>query len=189
MIDLVSGLTERQRGIVAGCLAATVQGKFFPEWEFQTLFGVDRSVVARVMTAWPFVDAEDWKVRAAVVGALNHLLGYPHGLDKELPKYMSASTEEVKETLSRLVELGLRVVAQRGEQNPTTYVAAMTKSPFGDLPKCQRAKLSTQGLAHAQRRRRNSSFYLPRAEAIGFLHCARAGRRREAMCRPFRCGR
>jgi len=107
MIDLGSELTERAREIVAGCLAATVQGEFFPEWEFQTLFGVDRSVVARVMAEWPSVDTEDWTVRAAVVGALNHLLGYPHGLDEELSKYASASPEEMKELLRRLVELGL----------------------------------------------------------------------------------
>jgi len=58
MIDLGSELTERAREIVAGCLAATVQEEFFPEWEFQTLFGVDRSVVE-----WPSVDTEDWTVR------------------------------------------------------------------------------------------------------------------------------
>ena len=107
MIELTRELTERQQRIIASCLNATVYGKFFPEWEFQTLFGVNRNVVARVLAAWPTVNASDVEVRAAVVGALNHLLGYPHGHKKEWAEYIPATPVEVQETLDRLVELGL----------------------------------------------------------------------------------
>jgi hypothetical protein len=106
MTGWAAQLTKREHELVTGCLAATVRGDFFPDWEFETLFGVSRSTVERVMTAWPAVDPQDEDVGASVAGALNHLLGYPHGRYKELAEYTSASPDEIRRTLDRLLELG-----------------------------------------------------------------------------------
>jgi hypothetical protein len=63
-------------------LKAAAAGPFFPDWEFQTLFGIERQVLAEVANRWPDVDpAKD--VELAVVGSMNHLLGYPHGYSLE----------------------------------------------------------------------------------------------------------
>lgn len=41
--------TQEDRKIIGDCLRATVEGPFFPEWEFHILFGLTRAEVARVL--------------------------------------------------------------------------------------------------------------------------------------------
>lgn len=42
----LNGLTAEERDIVRRSLTAAVEGPYFPDWEFQTLFGVTRAGVA-----------------------------------------------------------------------------------------------------------------------------------------------
>ena len=87
MTDAHAFLDDDDLEVIAGCLAATVNGPFFPEWEFHTLFGLVRSEVAEVAAAWPSLPrlTPDWCAspeafqRKAVNNAVNNLLGYPHG--------------------------------------------------------------------------------------------------------------
>lgn len=72
-------LSPEDQSLVAACLRAASAGPFFPDWEFQTLFGVEREVVASVAGRWPAVDLSDDDVELAIIGSMNHLLGYPHG--------------------------------------------------------------------------------------------------------------
>jgi hypothetical protein len=64
-----------------------VELDLFPEWEFHTLMGLDRTDVAEILDCWPdpapsaprgYDTAEDAQL-TAVNNVLNHLLGYPHG--------------------------------------------------------------------------------------------------------------
>ena len=89
-------LTPNESAIVLECVRASAVGPFFPDWEFSTLFGLERSQVGEVASAWPNVDDTDPNVEAAINGSLNNLLGYPHGCEKEWATYISATRADVE---------------------------------------------------------------------------------------------
>jgi hypothetical protein len=93
--------TNEDRRIIAECLAASVEGPFFSEWEFSSLFGMDRRDVVRVKMRWPNVDNVDEKVALAVNNALGNLVGYPHGEEKQWSQFISVTPERVLEVLKR----------------------------------------------------------------------------------------
>jgi hypothetical protein len=107
MFDMRSLLSERELNIVKQCLRAAVEGQFFPDWEFETLFGIDRSIVKQAFEQWPFglMSVED--VGSAAIGSLNNLLGYPHRNENEWNDFISVPPEEVRLVLERLLEVGL----------------------------------------------------------------------------------
>jgi len=76
-------------------LHATATGPFFPDWEFHTLFGLERSDVKAIVDAWPAIDDASENVSLAINNSMNNLLGYPHGCDREWLTYISVSPEEV----------------------------------------------------------------------------------------------
>jgi hypothetical protein len=85
MLD-TSRLSERDAGIIGRALRASVDGPFFPEWEFQTLFGLSRDQVRAVADAWPRLLPE-LVTETAVCNALNNLSGYPTGGAGHLSSY------------------------------------------------------------------------------------------------------
>jgi hypothetical protein len=92
----LADLSDTEREVVRECLRAAVEGPFFPEWEFHTLFGVTRAEVKGVVNSWPNVDESDETVILAINNSLNNLLGYPLGREEEdWPKFISVSREEV----------------------------------------------------------------------------------------------
>jgi hypothetical protein len=93
--------TEEDRQIIGRCLRASVEGPFFDEWEFQTLFGITRAQVAQVLKAWPAVDGRDKNVDLAVHNSLGQLLGYPHREKEAWEQYIAMPKERVRETLRR----------------------------------------------------------------------------------------
>ena len=48
-------LTQEEIRIISACLLGAEEGPFFPDWEFQTLFGVERPVLRNVRLHWPSV--------------------------------------------------------------------------------------------------------------------------------------
>jgi len=103
-------LSDDDRAVIKGCLNAAVHGPFFPEWEFHALFGLTRSEVEVVLTSWPnlpmespsgYASPERFQV-VAVNNALNHLLGYPHGVRGEaFVREVGASAPQVAAVLTR----------------------------------------------------------------------------------------
>jgi hypothetical protein len=86
--------------IVRQCLAATVAGPFFPDWEFHILFGLERDEVAELLDRWPDpANPEDQDL--AVNNALSWLLGYPHGQEQAWSEFISAPPSEVAAVLTR----------------------------------------------------------------------------------------
>ena len=77
------------------CLRAAVEGPFFPESEFQTLFGLDRSEVRTVLAAWPDLDESNDSVRLAINNSFVNLLGYPHGGESQWSQFISVSGDDV----------------------------------------------------------------------------------------------
>jgi len=98
---LAQGLSEQDLRVIQECLKAAADGPFFPDWEFETLFGLTRAEVAAVAAACPAVDASAEEVGRAVIGALGHLTGYPHGEEKAWGRYISVSSSEVADLLRR----------------------------------------------------------------------------------------
>ncbi|QQR88712.1 MAG: hypothetical protein IPJ88_10735 [Myxococcales bacterium] len=92
-------LSEKDIEIIGQCLVASVNGPFFPDWEFATLFGLEREEVGTVMRTWPNVLDDDNSALLAVKNALGNLVGYPHG--EELSQFVSATPEQLLEILKR----------------------------------------------------------------------------------------
>lgn len=93
--------------ITKDCLRAVVEGPFFPDWEFQTLIGVDRDTVRVVMEAWPVRTVEPEAFVCAVMNSLTWLVFYPHGQTEAWDRYISVGPDEVRQALDRLRATGL----------------------------------------------------------------------------------
>lgn len=92
----LANLDEKEREVIKECLRAAAEGPFFPDWEFQTLFGLERDEVKQVLACWPELNEEDESVVCAINNSLNNLLGYPAQNREELwPQYISATDAEV----------------------------------------------------------------------------------------------
>ena len=103
-------LSEREMQIAGACLRAAANGPFFPDWEFSTLFGFERSEIETLAEAWPnATDAS--QQRRAVQASMNNLSHYPHHLDSEWASWVldsewanrvPASRAEVTELLHKI---------------------------------------------------------------------------------------
>jgi hypothetical protein len=88
-------LTVAEREVVRECLKASVEGPFFPDWEFGVLFGVERERARKVLKAWPNVSEEEEVVSLVLNNAMNNLLGYPHECENVWHEHISVSPSEV----------------------------------------------------------------------------------------------
>jgi hypothetical protein len=78
-MSILEILGSEEQQIVKLALSASVVGPFFPDWEFETLFGVSRMEVSVVAERWP-ENLRDAATEPAVFNALTNLYGYPHGI-------------------------------------------------------------------------------------------------------------
>ena len=97
--------TNEELDVIGGCLRATVEGPFFPEWEFHALFGFHRSEIAEVLDQWPNVDWSDGETLRAIANSMNILLGYPHGKEEDRITYTGVSGDEQKRVLKKLLQI------------------------------------------------------------------------------------
>ena len=88
-------LNEQERQAVFQCLRATVEGPFFDDWEFQTLFGIDRAQVAGVLAAVPDLNESDETTSLAIAGAMGQLLGYPHQQPEAWKRFISVTPKQL----------------------------------------------------------------------------------------------
>lgn len=107
MASLAKVLSAAEIDTVRRALRAAVDGTFFPDWEFETLVGVDRETVRKVQSAWPLQTVDQDEFICAVIGSLNNLLGYPHGSEDELISYVPEGRPAIEKALARLTALGL----------------------------------------------------------------------------------
>ncbi len=95
-------LTEKECQIVATCLRAAVEGPFFPDWEFHTLFGLARTGVRAVADRYPGIDKCDEELTGnddswlAINNTLANLLGYPHGIEADWSFWIPVSRDGVE---------------------------------------------------------------------------------------------
>jgi hypothetical protein len=98
----LANLDERERGVIRECLQASAEGPFFPDSEFETLFGLTREDVRRVLFCWPELDETDEIVVIAINNSINNLLGYPAGnTQEEWQSFISVSETELAEIFNK----------------------------------------------------------------------------------------
>ncbi len=82
-------------------LIAAAHGPFFPDWEFATLLGLERAEVAAIAAAFSPATLLVGDVATALNGAMNNLLGYPHGQDAVWSQWLSVSPAEMGAVYSK----------------------------------------------------------------------------------------
>ena len=93
-------LTDRDLELIRAALEASVDGPFFPDWEFQTLMGVERAQMRQVLAEWP--DVSDHGIAdLAVNNAIGMILGYPHNDWEAWRGFSDANPEDLQLTLAR----------------------------------------------------------------------------------------
>lgn len=92
----ISDLRPEETDVIRQCLKAAVDGPFFDEPEFHTLFGLERADIGQILNDWPRLDDSDRDVHLAINNTFANLLYYPHRRETEWPKYISVSAGEVK---------------------------------------------------------------------------------------------
>ena len=98
----LNDLNPVERAIVYECLQAVVRGPFFEDWEFHSLFGIERKEVQSILESWPNVDESEEIVGLAINNALGNLLYYPHGRKDELKSLVSVSIDELESIFNKL---------------------------------------------------------------------------------------
>ena len=94
-------LSEVEQNIIYQCLKATVEGSFFPEWEFNTLFGLTRQEVKQIIKDWAVIDRDSSIVILAINNSFNNLLYYPHKCEREWHNFISVSRQKLKTIYSK----------------------------------------------------------------------------------------
>jgi hypothetical protein len=97
----LQALNNKEKRVVFECLRAAVDGPFFPDAEFHTLFGLHRHEVAEIVAAIPGIDDSDERVSLAINNAMANLLGYPHGKTAAWRQFVSVSESEVSRVFDR----------------------------------------------------------------------------------------
>jgi hypothetical protein len=95
-------LSAMDKVILGQALRAAADGPFFPDWEFHTLFGLERSEVRAIADGWPQLAASSEDVAIAVNNSLNNLLGYPHQQDAVWSRWVSVDRHQLSELFNRL---------------------------------------------------------------------------------------
>jgi len=97
----LADLTETELRVVGQCLRAAVDGPFFGEAEFETLFNLSREEVRDVAERFPNIDEFDEEPTGcddswlAINNTFANLVGYPRGQDQAWESHISVSREEV----------------------------------------------------------------------------------------------
>jgi hypothetical protein len=98
----LANLDEKEREVIRECLRATVEGPFYPDWEFGTIFGLERDDVKGILMAWPEVNEADEYVVRAIANSLTNILCYPARNKEEMwPKFISVAPAAVKRILDK----------------------------------------------------------------------------------------
>ena len=94
-------LDEQERQVVLDCLRAAVDGPFFPEWEFHTLFGLTRQEVKQITNTWPEIDDSNEEAALAINNAMSNLLHYPHRQEEAWRTFISVTPREVERVFQK----------------------------------------------------------------------------------------
>mgnify|MGYP006909079900 CR=1 FL=1 len=105
-------LSEEDQGIIYRCLVAALKGPFFPDWEFQTLFGINRDALDKVVEDWPNVDETNDDAFLAINNSFVNLLYYPHDSDQGWDEYNLAPRQTIEKVFHRWKALSVGEVKE-----------------------------------------------------------------------------
>jgi len=94
-------MTERDRNVAIECLKASVFGPFFVEEDFQSMIGLERHKVERIIEAWPSFEGREPDVAMAINNSILWLLYYDHQKDHLLGDYVSVTLEDLNGMFDR----------------------------------------------------------------------------------------
>jgi len=77
-------------------LVAAARGPFFPEWEFHSLFGLDRAGVESIADSFSSATPITGDIALALNNAMGNLLGYPHGQEAAWSQWLSVTPTELQ---------------------------------------------------------------------------------------------
>ncbi len=104
-----ASFAPRDVAVLGECLRAAVDGPFLrdaraldPWWELHTLVGATHDTLTVLAREWSPAHLEAPDVRAIAGNVVNALLGYPHGMENELPRWVTASRDELTALLQRI---------------------------------------------------------------------------------------
>ena len=100
-VSSLNDLTAEEREVLRRSLVAAAEGPYFPDWEFQTLFGVTRAEVSDVVRAWQCLDESHDVFRRAINNALVHLIHYPHGQTLQLERELGVTTAQLEKVFAK----------------------------------------------------------------------------------------
>lgn len=98
---MLDELDNWEREVVRRALVAIADGPFFPDWEFQTLFGVDRLKMREELAKFPTLSVSNNVQSFSVNNALFFLTTYPIK-DKEPLASFGVDLGEVAVLLKKL---------------------------------------------------------------------------------------
>ena len=128
----IAAVSADDRDVMKACLRAAVDGPFFPEWEFATLFGLERDEVRDVLLSWPEAADRDLQFNA-VNNAFGDLLGYPHGRDDVWGDFIPVDREQLRDLFWRMREL-------RGANDHNRAFLAVQLQQFTELTDAELAR-------------------------------------------------
>jgi len=76
-------------------LAAAASGPFFPDWEFDTLFGMSRAELSALVGTISHSPPTSQQL-IAVGNAVNNLLSYPHGQEAQWSLWLTCTSGELE---------------------------------------------------------------------------------------------
>jgi hypothetical protein len=82
-------------------LLAAARGPFFPDWEFHSLFGLDREQVESIADSFSPTTLHSGDVALALNNAMGNLLGYPHRQEAAWSQWLSVTPAELQVIFSR----------------------------------------------------------------------------------------
>jgi hypothetical protein len=95
-------LSKQESTVIGEALRAAADGPFFPDWEFHTLFGLERDDVRRIAKEWPLPLVPPEDVVLAVNNSMNMLLSYPHRKHELWAEWISVDQNAFNELFNRL---------------------------------------------------------------------------------------
>lgn len=93
--------TSSDFNILKDALVAAVHGPFFPDWEFPTLFGLERSEVEAIAQSLSPAMQTSGRSELALHNAVNNLLGYPHQQAAAWGEWLTVTPAELQAVCSR----------------------------------------------------------------------------------------
>jgi len=94
-------VSDQDISVITECLKATANGPFFPDWEFPTLFGLERAEILSIAEDFTPNTSPSENTVVAVCNTFANLFGYPHGHFTQWSTWVSVSPEEAMQAFER----------------------------------------------------------------------------------------